>query len=103
MDSKARRFLEIYDVVDIDSIDWTAKPTSWAEVDNRPITYITKSQASRLKTLYYNSEGIGPMKANDIIPFKHPDLFIYVLYNKKYLINTEGYDYPRYVTRVNVR
>lgn len=98
-ESKARKVInnivESQFGIDTESIKWARKAVNWEDVD-RYTTKLAPEILSKLKVYQYPTV-VAPDKNFN---FEPPQYFIYVRGKKRYLINTEGYNYPRYIVRV---
>lgn len=83
------------------NLDFFRKPSSFEELDNLPVEYITQEEVDSLEIADATELGIeNPFCAHNMGNFM---LFILNYNDQMYLVNSEGHDYCRYVVAVAIR
>jgi hypothetical protein len=85
-----------------DYLDWERKPDSWGEVPlydggNLPTAEIDKLPHYDMEEVYGNLKDATPY---DSFQKAMPQYFTLSTYSGVFLVNTEGYDYARYIIKL---
>jgi hypothetical protein len=78
----------------------SCKASTFEELEDDTRIELTREEMSQLPVMIANSDELGSPCTD--LPNPAPDIiFVLVRDGKRYLVNTEGFDYARYIVRIH--